>query len=56
MNTVNRSPKRKERRKKERMKLGRNCCMKCRDCGTVEGGKEKKKKEKKKKKEAELRR
>ena len=27
--------------------MGRNCCMKCRDCGTVEGGKEKKKKEKK---------
>ena len=47
MNTINRSPKRKERRKKERMKMGRNCCMKCRDCGTVEGGKEKKKKEKK---------
>ena len=37
------------------MKMGRNCCMKCRDCGTVEGGKEKKKKGKKKKKEAKLR-
>ena len=37
--------------------MGRNCCLKCRNCGAVEGGKEKKKKKKKKKKkEAGLRR
>jgi hypothetical protein len=29
------------------MKMGRNCCLKCRNCGAVEGGKEKKKKKKK---------
>jgi hypothetical protein len=28
------------------MKMGRNCCLKCRNCGAVEGGKEKKKKKK----------
>jgi hypothetical protein len=40
------------------MKMGRNCCLKCRNRGAVEGGKEKKekKKVKKKKKEAGLRR
>ena len=25
--------------------MGRNCCMKCKDCGAVEGEKETKKKE-----------
>ena len=56
MNTINKSLKRKERRKNERMKMGINCCLKCRNHGAVEGGKEKKKKEKKKKIEAGLRR
>ena len=30
--------------------MGRNCCLKCRNRGAVEGGKEKKNKENKKKK------
>ena len=52
MNTINKSLKRKERRKKnERMKMGRNCCLKCKNCGAIEGGKEKNRKEKRKEEE-----
>ncbi len=53
---VSKSPKRKERRKRERMEMGRNCCLKCRDRGVVERGKEKKKRKKKKKKKIEAER
>ena len=38
------SKEKKEEKKNERMKMGRNCCLKCRNRGAVEGGKEKKKK------------
>ena len=31
--------------------MGRNCCLKCRNCGVVEGGKEKKKKKERKEEE-----
>ena len=33
------------------MKMGRNCCLKCKNCGAVEGGKEKNRKEKRKEEE-----
>jgi hypothetical protein len=36
------------------MEIGRNCCLKCRDRGAVERGKEKKKRKKKRKKEIEV--
>ena len=31
--------------------MGRNCCLKCKNCGVVEGGKEKNRKEKRKEEE-----